>query len=301
MTNDSNNNFRPDVVNGQSGVWVPVQKGAVPENISTNPAKPTVGTDNNYYYADPYVMNGQAAPYSGLPYANSTAYSEQYGAPRPIAANMNNAIPTPSSIVQLPPIVQPISLVPYASQNQPLVQYDPNVRPDVPETKTPEPVYKRKPHIGLSILVLVLSCFALLFGCLIPVGKAAIMNVINLIQMGQLVELFNGNMDYLAPVIVGVLYLLAFIFIIVVMIDAIVQVATQKIVAKFNVCNLLALICLVVAILLSFLLLKGDIISNISAFVMAEVILIMMLVVGFANRDAMVMDYVASKQTFIMK
>lgn len=295
--------YRHGVVNGQSGVWVPVDQGRVPETVSTDPNSPSLGTDNSFYYADPYIVPGQGAgsPFAGMPYANSNAYSRDYGAPRPISANMNNAIPTPSPIVQLPPIVQPISLVPYASQNQPLVQYDPNVRPEVPETRTPEPVYRRKPFVGLSVLVVVLSSLTLLLGCLIPVGQAAIMNIINLFQMEELVGLINGDMNQLVPVIVGVLYVLAFVFVIVVLIDAVVKACTQKSVGKFHICNLLALICLVAAIVLSLLLLKTTLVENISAIVMAEVVLIGMIVVGFANREAIVLDYVASKQTFIMK
>lgn len=294
--NDSNNNLRRGVVNGQSGTWVPVETGKVPENISTDPNKPTVGADNGYYYADPYVTPGQ----QGSPYGNNAA--SPFGAPQPIAANMNNAIPTPSSIVQLPPIVQPIAMVPFASQNQPLVQYDPNVRPDVPETKTPEPVYRRRPFVGLSILVIILSFAAILLGCLVPTGKTAILNVINLVQQGEITALINdGDTTQLLPVVVGALYALSFLFIVIVLIDAIVKLCAQKVLAKFNVCNLLALICLIAAAVISLVFINLDYTAIISAAVMAILILIMMLVVGFANREEIVVDYVASKQTFIMK
>lgn len=293
MINDSNNNYRRGVVNGQSGTWVPVETGKVPDNVSTDPNKPSIGADNGFYYADPYAAPAQGAPYGG--------YNGQYGAPQPIAANMNNAIPTPSSIVQLPPIVQPIAMVPFASQNQPLVQYDPNVRPDVPETKTPEPVYRRRPYIGLSILAIILTFAALLIGCLVPSGKAVVQNIINIVEGGQITALFNGDLTGLVAVIVGALYVLSFLFIIIVLIDAIVKLCAQKAIAKFNVLNLLTLIFLIAAIVLSLLLLKVDYTMIISAAVMAVLILILMIAVGVGNRDEVVVDYVASKQTFIMK
>ncbi len=302
MNNDSNNNtLRRGVVNGQAGTWVPVDQGRVPDTVSTDPNNPSVGTDKNFYYADPFVVPGQGSPYAAMPYANNNAYSQQYGAPHPISANTNNAIPTPSSIVQLPPIVQPISLVPYASQNQPLVQYDPNVRPEVPETKTPEPVYRRRPYPGISILVIIFSIVALLFGCLVPVGKTTFNTVINLVQQGQISELIGGNTDMLIPVVVGVLYALSFVFIIIVCIDAIVKLSKQKVIAKFNVFNLLALIFLAAGVALTMLLLSGSVVDCISAIVMAMVVLMIMLIVGFANREIMEVDYVASKQTFIVK
>ena len=298
MINDTNNNLRRGVVNGQAGTWVPVETAKVSENISTDPNKPSLGADNGYYYADPYV----AAPTQNSPYVNVPNNYSPFGSPQPIAANMNNAIPTPSSIVQLPPIVQPIAMVPFASQNQPLVQYDPNVRPEVAETKTPEPVYRRRPFVGLSVLVLVLAFITIIMGCIIPPGKAAILNVINLVQQGEVAALIGGDTSLIVPVVVGVLYALSFLFLIIVFIDAIVKVCRQKVVAKFNVCNLLALLCVVAAGALSFVLMYNfDVTTIISAIVMALVILIMMIVVGFANREEVIVDYVASKQTFIMK
>ena len=79
----------------------------------------------------------------------------------PVAGNANNAIPTPSGIVQLPPIVQPIALVPYTSQNQPLLQYDPYSRPVEPEAAPKAPVYIRKPYKGLSIASMLVALIGL--------------------------------------------------------------------------------------------------------------------------------------------
>ncbi len=292
--NDSNNNTRRGVVNGQTGTWVPVETGRVPDNISTDPNKPSVGADNSYYFATPFASN---APDPYNPYG----YQQPYGGPRPISANMNNAIPTPSSIVQLPPIVQPISLVPYASQNQPLVQYDPNVRPDVPETKTPEPVYRKRPFIGLSIVTIIFTLIALVVGCLIPMEKYALMNVVNLVQKGEVVSLLNGDMDVLIPVVIGVLYALAFLFIVIVLIDGIVKLCKLKAVRKFNVLSLLALIFLIAAVVLAFVLQKVEIAYCISGIAMAAIMLVLMIIVAFGNREALVMDYIASKQTFLMR
>ncbi len=42
----------------------------------------------------------------------------------PLPSNGPVAVPIPSSIVQTTPIVTPISLVPYITQNQPLWQFD---------------------------------------------------------------------------------------------------------------------------------------------------------------------------------
>lgn len=78
----------------------------------------------------------------------------------PIAGNANNAVPTPSGIVQLPPIVQPIALVPYTSQNQPLLQYDPYSRPVDPQPAPKAPVYIRKPYRGVSIAAMLIALVA---------------------------------------------------------------------------------------------------------------------------------------------
>lgn len=75
----------------------------------------------------------------------------------PIAGNANNAVPTPSGIVQLPPIVQPIALVPYTSQNQPLLQYDPYSRPVDPQPAPKAPVYIRKPYKGVSVAAMLIA------------------------------------------------------------------------------------------------------------------------------------------------
>src|SRR5690554_6539580 len=93
---------KPAVPQSDNGKWVPVDPNALGFTVSGAMNQPVQGPDGAYYC----ISNSQ-------PEFNS------------IQSNQNNAFPTPSSFVQLPPIVQPISLVPYASQNQPLLQYDP--------------------------------------------------------------------------------------------------------------------------------------------------------------------------------
>ena len=103
-----------------------------------------------------------------------------------IPGNANNAIPTPSSIVQMPPIVQPIALVPYTSQNQPLLQYDPYSRPVDPQVQPKEPTYVKKPYRGISIasfvVALVALCLWLAAGLVYMKGIAADLSGIALLQ-----------------------------------------------------------------------------------------------------------------------
>ena len=143
-----NQHIHSGTLNGVSGKWVPVNSSEAPVHVSANPEQPTIGQDGAYYYAQDAIC---------------------YNNPMPIGANMNNAIPTPSQIVQLPPIVQPIAMVPYTTQNQPLVQYDPNYRPPVEHTAAPEPVYKPKPYAGISALVALFGLAVIVVSCLLAV------------------------------------------------------------------------------------------------------------------------------------
>ncbi len=118
---------------------------------------------NNLGFSVPQLPNGQ--PVQG-PDGALYCVGKSQDVVAPVAGNANNAIPTPSGIVQLPPIVQPIALVPYTSQNQPLLQYDPYSRPVEPEVASKAPVYVRKPYKGLSIaamLVAILGIVGFLF------------------------------------------------------------------------------------------------------------------------------------------
>lgn len=98
------------------------QPVAGPYPMAQAPA-PTMAMPN----AGPYQVIGNGMP-MGLPLYTSV---DQYGrvfspimtyGPQPNAAPV--PVATPSSIVQLTPIVSPVSFVPYATQNQALYQYD---------------------------------------------------------------------------------------------------------------------------------------------------------------------------------
>ncbi len=122
----------------EAGRWVPVDRNALGFDVPPLPGgQPVQGPDGSIYC----VGNSQSQL-------------------QPVMSNAMNAVPTPSSIVQMPPIVQPIALVPYTSQNQPLLQYDPYSRPVDPPPQPKAPVYIRKPYRGLSLVLTVLSLAA---------------------------------------------------------------------------------------------------------------------------------------------
>lgn len=123
----------PVVPQSQNGRWVPVDPATMGFTISGNMNTPVQGPDGAYY-----CISNSRPEYSS------------------VQSNMNTAVPTPASIVQLPPIVQPIALVPFASQNQPLLQYDPNYRPQEPQTQPPTK-YRLKPYRGISFVQVLCS------------------------------------------------------------------------------------------------------------------------------------------------
>lgn len=88
----------------------------------------------------------------------------------PVGANSVNAVPTPSSIVQMPAIVQPIALVPYTSQNQPMLQYDPYSRPVEPEGAPKAPTYIKKPYRVISLTAFIIAIASLLVFLLFSVA-----------------------------------------------------------------------------------------------------------------------------------
>ena len=128
---------------------------------------------NNLGFSVPSLPNGQ--PVQG-PDGAIYCVGKSQDVVAPIAGNANNAIPTPSGIVQLPPIVQPIALVPYTSQNQPLLQYDPYSRPVEPQAAPKAPVYIRKPYKGISIVSMLIAIIGLV-GLLI-------LSVVNGVEFG---------------------------------------------------------------------------------------------------------------------
>lgn len=130
-----------------NGTWEAVDASEMQIPLTAEPGKPFIGPDGEVY-----CIADSNPEFTG------------------IQQNLNNAIPTPSSIIQMTPIVQPIALVPYASQNQPLLQYDPNSRPpEIIETR-----YKRKPYPVICGLACALAAIGIaLLLILSLVGKAA--------------------------------------------------------------------------------------------------------------------------------
>ncbi len=141
MENNNNNVGLQTPQDAQSqGRWVPVDAstvGNIPSDISAN--QTFQGEDGATYYL------GESKPTLNH-----------------IGSNMNNAVPVPSSIVQMPPIVQPIALVPYTSQNQPLLQYDPYSRPVEPQVQPAQPEYKLNPYKGHSIAAVFIGLISLI-------------------------------------------------------------------------------------------------------------------------------------------
>lgn len=122
----------------EQGKWVAVNQSKLGFNVNAPQGQPVKGPDGAIYCV------GESRPQLGQ-----------------VDANMQNAVPAPSGIIQMPPIVQPIALVPYTSQNQPLLQYDPYSRIVEPETTPKTPTYVRKPYSGISIAAFLISIIGL--------------------------------------------------------------------------------------------------------------------------------------------
>ncbi|MDD3946469.1 MAG: hypothetical protein PHI19_01365 [Clostridia bacterium] len=144
---DSKSNNGGPQTEQQFGSWVPVDSGTLGFQINAAPGQEVIGPDGNKYCV-------KEAP-------------EQLS---PVASNRMNAIPTPSSIVQMPPIVQPIALVPYTSQNQPLLQYDPYSKPVDPKRPAKTPSYKRKAYRGISLAAMLLAIAGIVAMLFLAVG-----------------------------------------------------------------------------------------------------------------------------------
>lgn len=278
-----NNQIHSGTLNGVSGKWVPVEASEAPAGVSNDPTSPSMGSNGEYYYAQ-----------------ESVAYSN----PAPIGANMNNAIPTPSSIVQLPPIVQPIAMVPYTTQNQPLVQYDPNYRPPVEHTAAPEPVYKPKAYAGISAFIALFAVAAIVVGCLLEVykqGNTVIKSLIWLFTESDAInQLISGDTSVLLTVLVPILYAVIMLFCLIVMINALVKLGKMKPLGKLNVWTLIALI-LAIAEIVIMLVKKDQFEIGLGAYVIAGILAVMMILPLFINKKIQVLDYVASKQTYVIK
>jgi hypothetical protein len=280
---ETNQQIHSGTLNGVSGKWVPVESSAASaSSLSNNPENPTLSADGAYYYAQ-----------------DCTAYNY----PSPVAANMNNAIPTPSQIVQLPPIVQPIAMVPYTTQNQPLVQYDPNYRPPVEHTAAPEPVYKPKPYAGISALIALLAVGVIVVACLLSVYNSytAIGSLLWLFTESTAVDtLLTGDMSVIFTVIVPILYGVIMLFCLIIMINALVKLGKMKPLSKLNGWTLAAFLFAVADGVIMYV--KKDIFTiGYGAYAIAAVLLVMLILPLFVDKKIQVLDYVASKQTYIIK
>lgn len=280
-----NQQIHSGTLNGVPGKWVPVVPNEAPAGgVSTDPLQPTMGADGSYYYAEDVAV---------------------FNSPAPIGANYNNAIPTPSNIVQLPPIVQPIAMVPYTTQNQPLVQYDPNYRPPVEQTAAPEPVYKRKPYVGISALVALFALAVIVVGAIGRIlavfnGKSVIEGLIwTFTESEAMNNLLAGDMSGIFMVLVPVLYGVVLVFCLIVMINALVHIGKMKPLNKVNGWTLAALILAIVALILMFVK-KSDFEIGIGAYVILGLLVVMMILPLFVNKKVHVLDYVANKQTFVI-
>lgn len=278
-----NNQIHSGTLNGVSGKWVPVEASEAPAGVSSDPTRPSMSASGEYYYAQENIA---------------------YNNPAPIGANMNNAIPTPSSIVQLPPIVQPIAMVPYTTQNQPLVQYDPNYRPPVEHTASPEPVYRPKAYAGISAFVALFAIAAIVVGCLLEVykqGQTVIKSLLWLFQeSGAIDALISGDTSVIFTVLVPIVYAVIFVLCLITMVYALVKLGKMKPMAKFNVCTLIALLLAVAEIVV--MIVKKDLFEiGIGAYVIAGIIAVMLILPLFINKKVQVLDYVASKQTYVIK
>ena len=289
-----NQQIHSGMLNGVSGKWVPVVPNEAPAcGVSNNPMQPTMGPDGSFYYAEEMPA--------------------MYNQPMPIGANMNNAIPTPSNIVQLPPIVQPIAMVPYTTQNQPLVQYDPNYRPPVEETAAPEPAYKRKPYVGISAFVALFALIAIVVASLghtLAVFKAndifpqdfSVIEALKWLfaESGMLEGAKAGELTSIFVLGVPVLFGVIMVFCLIVLINALVHIGKMKPLNKVNGWTLAALILAIACVVLMFV--KSDIFTiGYGAYGIVICLIVMMILPLFVNKKAQILDYVASKQTYVIK
>lgn len=286
-------------VNGQQGTWVPVDAESVPFPVSGDVSNPSKGKDGSYYYS----QGGQPSTTGGF---------------GPIAANQYNAIPMPSNIVQLPPIVQPIALVPFASQNQPLVTYDPSHREEIARTNL-EPIYRAKPYSALSVICALLGVIAvavmLIIGC---AGHASaldtIFGLLAVAGMGGLTSQYHTDVlskiftdgfssgfsadagAAAVAIMIPIFYAIAIVCGIIAVIYFLVKLGKRESPRGFKVITLIGLIAAVVALILIF---AGKDISLGAGAIITVLLFIALLIVPFlAKPGAQVIDYEESKRLY---
>lgn len=282
---------------GQDGTWVPVDANSLPFTVGGNANQPIQGPDGSYYCI--------------------SSASPNYG---PIGANQYNAIPTPSQTVQLPAIVQPIALVPYASQNQPLVQYNPSYQPEIPLGNAGDPVYKAKPYAALSVFIILFAIASIVamavLSCLKSVstitGMDAILSLGQKFNLGSItskyyVEVFeplSASSEILVkigvwaiPVIFAVLAIIAVIL----TIKYLVKLGGRKSPRSFSVLTLIGLILAVINLvifMLSDTILGHTLEIGMGMYIIVGAYLLMFLLPFFAKKGAVVVDLEASKRVY---
>lgn len=306
----------PVVPQSENGQWIAVDANQLSFTVSGDMNKPTLGPDGAYYC----ISNSR-------PEYNS------------ILSNENTAIPTPSNVVQLPAIVQPIALVPYASQNQPLLQYDPNYRPKEPETPVP-PKYRLKPYRGISFVQILCSIaiVAMLIMLFVVDGKAnasqlvdwstykasgldtiyGLLNIFGLATIGSvyydkmLQAHFSGGISaaFDADFLLTLCYILIPIFVALIILISIILVifyltklGKQKSPRGFSVGALLNLLlsgCIVAMVYGIAKIESMKILPGIMMYIVCGISLFMIILNYFARKNAFVLDETALKRVYIM-
>ncbi|HKL73603.1 MAG TPA: hypothetical protein VJ903_01790 [Clostridia bacterium] len=302
----NNNNFQnvnngmPQVgsPNGQDGTWVPVDPSTLPFTVGGNANQPIQGPDGSYYCISPSTPN--------------------YG---PIGANQYNAIPTPSQTVQLPAIVQPIALVPYTSQNQPMLQYDPTYQPEIPMGNAEDPIYKAKPYAGISVFAVLLAVLAIvaiaILSC-VTIGDKNITGIDAIFSLAQNFKIGSFVSSYYAEVfqplssspellvkiavwaIPAIFALLALIAVILT-IKYLVKLGGRKSPRGFSVLAFIGLILAVinlVVFMMSDVILGYTLTVGIGMYIVVGAFLLLFILPFFAKKGAVVVDLEASKRVY---
>lgn len=293
----------------RNGTWVKVDRSAVGfDTTNLKPGEPVVGPDGATY-----VLG-----------AGSPGYQE-------IEQGRFNAVPTPNNIVQMTPIVQPIALVPYASQNQPMLQYDPYQRPEAP--KTERQVYKRKPYPAISLILAIIALAGVVFSLISVViakegaavsgasGFDVMKSIFAAIGLGGvnsayydgIVAAIKGNS---LGMIFAVLVFVSAILFLILFIRYLVKLVKGKSPRNFSILALVNILVTVGAMIVLFLiekelnekaafgdfmLWKGVIGPGIGLYASVVLSLIMFILPLCPNRHAYVRDHSAEDETFIIK
>jgi hypothetical protein len=302
MDNNNNvqniNNGMPALgPNGQEGTWVPVDPGTLPFTVGGSPNQPVQGPDGAYYCV------AQASPDFA-----------------PIAANQYNAIPTPSQIVQLPAIVQPIALVPYTSQNQPMLQYDPGYKPEVPMGNTADPVYRAKPYSAISVLLALFAVVSIVAMCVLTCLKGAAgmtgidtifalpakfgVEMLESVYYTEMFALLGEGTEILLTIIVWaipVIFALLIVFAAILTVKYLIRLGGRKSPRCFSILALIGLIlsaAVLAVTVLSNPLIGYTLEAGIGLYIVVAAYLLLFIFPFFAKKGAVAVDLEASKRVY---